>query len=414
MAWTDVTPAAFAQVWQTSNRQRWDAPGDLGDQVRRLSRSRVAFPGAPPTAFVGFCSNADRYEDTGAPAPGSRHISNIDFHEVGYFNVEAGYTFQFDITGTARTDQARSAECGRLWRANAPNQCPLRPSPDPNPRHPWTNYARLGTHAYMSQPDFVGHPASLAPGAWRSNLDEQVGVGLLNLRHHGNRVATISGLAASQPGTLWAVFLGFAGWSAGDGTVALHLRPFRAQLEALPGPQRLGALVLMFADAIQNRRARYVGTSHANPVWTTLRALQRLRAGRMLQRALGLQEGWYDLGLGGIEAEDNVFKVLARAACNQPRDPSIVLPPMPGVTRSAGDALAATNDALPAPDINPVDPVEDFTPRELDVPNPLDYMTDGEIKLLQSYGAEGFKSLTNNLAFGDAPLVITPKGNGGT
>lgn len=409
MSWSDVTPAAFAATWGRRNRNRWDAPDDLGAQVRRLAGARPAFPGAPATAFVGFCSNAGRYEDTGAPIPGTRTIRNCDFHEIGYFNVEGGYTFDFPISGTMRVDQQRARVCRNAWDQNSPSACPLRAAPDPNVRHPWTNYARLGTHAHMSERDFVGHPASLAPGAWRTNLDEQVGVGLLNLRYHGNRVATISGLTASQPGTLWAVFMGFSGWSAGDGTIALHMRPFARDLNALPGPMRLGALVLALATRIQGGAA-YRGMHHSNPVWTVLRATQRLRAGRMLQRELGLPDGWYDLGLGGLEGEDTCFDVLARAAAGQPRE-RVTLPSLR--TAPAGDVLGAVVDALAAPVLSVVpDPLEEELVRFSDVGAPVDYLSDADEVLFQTYGAKYKAGLTPERAQSIQPVFRPTNYNG--
>lgn len=388
MSYAQGLPSSYAVLWHNSNMGRWN--GEFGRAVRRMIVSPAAFPGTPASAIVGFASAATQYEDTGNPTRDGS-IPNRIFREVGYLNTEAGQTFI-----GANWRQCACLAAPPHGSCTTMTGCTPGPSPNPDPSALFANYARWANHPYVTRADMLGQPASLRPHGWY-DIPQQTAVGLVNMRWHSNEVSRRLPAAAraSHPGSLWALFLAFGGFSAGDGRMAGHLQRYADALSAAPESQRVGTALWLFANGYINREAglsRDPG-SHNNPAFSILRCAQKLAAGRDIQRSAGLDTRWFDTGLSA-DAETAALDVLTRVALGEPIPSGLHLPPMS--VRPAGAPTTAAPGALPPPVMphyNP-DEAELIDKARLDYgPSAIDVITPAERKILELYGPAAFKRL---------------------
>ena len=274
------TPSGYASSKLSYSRRMWDGTERaLGDALRAMTP--VVWPGVPPEVFVGFCTNGAKTANTALAPP--RGVRN-PFAEMGYFGTEGG---------------PRSA-----------------PNPDtgpyPNPTNP-SNNSWLALHADPLVVAALGHPATMTPNGWQTDVAAQTAVGLVNLRKRldsVNRTAP-TGTGATNPASPWAVFLAFAGWSAGVGGITGHLRRYAAQIAASPEAGKIEAYQsAVLADIRAGRAANWPARSHgANPAYTLVRTLQKMYAGRALAEAVGGNVAWFP-----VVAPADVQTELARAA----------------------------------------------------------------------------------------------------
>lgn len=380
-------PAAFAESWRSRNVARWS--GSFGSAVRRMNRSPAAFPGASPTAILGFASGATQREDTGWPRRSGEYANPV-FREVGFLGTEAGWTF----VGPNRQRCAQlAARPGFTLRGSG---CVVGPSANPDPNLPYSNYARWAGHPYVTRPDLLGRPASLAQHAWY-DVDEQTAVGLVNLRAHGGTVTDLldARIRPSRPDTCYGVSCAFWGWSAGDGLAVQHIQRELNAIVGVSEAQRLNALAWAIARRALREGARWGARSHTNPAYSILRLLQKLYAGLALAVAAGEHTSWYTLGIDPL-----VLDILARAAYGVAIPSEFVLPPtLPSSTAPAGEPAAPSNvSILPAPRSAVLDPsLMDKSNRVESEPDALDLIKPTDKMLLDSYGARASKAFVVGL-----------------
>ncbi len=330
-------PVSFASTYLVRNLAR--NAGPFGDALRRFLRSPATFPGAPASAFIGFASGATKYEDTGALFQGT--VPNPRFKECSYLGTENGPTF---VGPTAAACTAR-----RLPFA----QCTFGPAPNPNPSLPFSNYARWATSEQIRRPDMLGRNASLARGACFDDV-EATAVGLLNLRWHLAQVNAMlpAALQARNPASLYGLMLSFLGWSAGQAGAAAALRPFAAELAAVPEDSRPGVWLWEVARRIARGNLPGPATprSYTNIAFAAARVFQKLFAGRGVEMAAGSNAGWYALGMSPLQ-EAAVFDLIARRGYGVSIPAGVDVGPQPRVVRPAGDPPGPVQivEFLPAP-----------------------------------------------------------------
>jgi hypothetical protein len=226
------------------------------------------FPGADPCAFMGFCANGESLA-----ANTTETVPEEPFHELGIFGTEGGMRF--------------------------------KPAPDPNPNGAMNSWGEL--HAHPDVVALLGRPATMVAGAWKRAADDQVAIGLVNIRRHARNVFAALGasVAPASEGSLWFVALGFMGWSAGPGRTISHVKPHVAALAIAPEISRWGALMHHVAVSSPT------GHKHANPAYSCARTAQKLECGRQLQAFMGPTcSAWYDLHDGMDSAP--LYDAIAR------------------------------------------------------------------------------------------------------
>ena len=156
----------------------------------------------------------------------------------------------------------------------------------------------------------------MVSGAWQTDVAAQAAVGLVNLRKRLDSVnrAAPAGTGASDPASVWAVALAFAGWSAGVGGLTTHLRRYAAPIAAAPEAGKLAAWVAaVVADA---RAGRYNGVAArhgSNAAYTLMRTLQKIEAGKVLAASVDpARLGWFPT----IASADQL--AITRAAFGRP------------------------------------------------------------------------------------------------
>jgi hypothetical protein len=250
-AYPSILPANYETRKLSETQRRWQ--GELGQLVRRWASGPL--PGVPLEAIMGFASNGSQNEDLALTS------ASAGFHELGWFGTEGG------------TD-----------RLPAPNTDTSKP----NSWYPLHNdprvVAMLGRNATMTPWPVSGTSAQIP-------VPDQVAIGLANVADNIARMArrVPEGVRPSSLSSLWAVALGFMGWSAGNGGATSHVRRYADALARVPEAERWPAMIrLVAADRSLPRDRR-----HSNPAYSVIRTQQKLRVGRGLARANGSDLAWY-------------------------------------------------------------------------------------------------------------------------
>lgn len=235
------------------------ALGELGQSLSKLGGK--AWPGVPLEAWVGFTSISEgNDEDTVTPT------NTQQFHELGYFQTPAG-----------------------------PRSGPA-PNPDPNA---WMNsWGKLAGSPFVKE--LLGRPATMNPRLWQDAIDDQVAVGLANLR------ASLRSVSSSipsdvQPKSLkstWAVALAMMGFSAGPAKAARWVNMYAEKLAAQYESTRWSMWAAYIdTDITAGYTSNWVKGRHANPGASYLRTWEKLECAHQLAVKLGHAtefEAWYD------------------------------------------------------------------------------------------------------------------------
>lgn len=266
------TPSGYAADYLSMLRGRY--AGELGRLVREWG-PRV-LPGVPATAILGFTAIGRQRENTGEGNPPANRI----FHEIGYFQTPAG-----PASG---------------------------PAPNPDPAAPYNHWGSLGRGELVRE--LLGRPATMAAGAWREAIPDQVAVGLADLRAERARLERLL-LAAGLPtptrqGSPLDVALAFMAFSAGPASAASALRQLGyAFVSDLDAPNAFTQFVTGALGQFETMGGRPPPgpARYPNPWHALLRVSQKLAAGYALARALGLPEqDWYPLFSRGRSPRDEM------------------------------------------------------------------------------------------------------------
>jgi hypothetical protein len=223
------------------------------------------FPNAPPEAFIPTMVNNGQRED-------NANVRGMRAHEIGWFAVYAG-----------------------------PSSGPA-PNPDPSARdNQW------GVAAVSSQvQSLLGRSATMEPGAWADAIDDQIAVGLVNLRQQVEILyRAFPAIRAQVLGGQWDVACALCSAAAGPGLFASQLRAWAAQIVAAPEQSRWSVFVRLASLLTPGLR------TYSNPAYLALRTQQKLTAGEYLARGLGLSADWFALNL---EDQRATFAALTTAA----------------------------------------------------------------------------------------------------
>ncbi len=239
----------------------WEAPAGKGryPTVGPILREFVplVLPGVPWQAIAGFAANGEYpWANTTEAVP------KQGFHEMGLLGTEGGL----------RT----------------------KPAPDPDPSGKYNSYGRLHDHADVKL-CLGGRAATMVHNAWKTAIEDQLAVGLVDVRSDGRELAALlpPSIRPQSEASTWFCALAFMSWSAGAGGAAKHVRPFAPALALVDESARWGTLIRLVAAG----PARPKG--HGNPAYTIARTWQKLEAGRLLGDETGPTcSAWFDYGLG--------------------------------------------------------------------------------------------------------------------
>lgn len=266
-SYTSGLPAKYAEEKLSRLTRRWGA--EFGEHLRAMTP--VAWPGVPPTFFLGFTGFARGTENTTDGVPAQR------FHEVGYFQVEAG-----------------------LRDGAAPN---------PDPTAEYNAWGRL--HASDLVVQLLGHPATMSPNGWREDIAAQCAVGLANLKRHlGNARSKLPvSLHPVDPASTWAGLLAFTAFSRGAGQLAKVIAPYAAALAKVDEHARWDAWQrLVVADI--NAKVDNIGTraGKSGTAYALIRSRQKHDCGRLAASTVGEPVDWY------LTRDDAIDDTLTRRA----------------------------------------------------------------------------------------------------
>ncbi len=258
------SPFAWAKAVSQKMTKWWSGP--VGATLREMTPK--VFPSVPVEAIVGFCANGGVTENTTEGVPAQK------FHEIGLFGTEAG------LRGG--------------------------PAPNPNPIAEYNSWGKLANDPVIKKL-LGGRAATMKHNEWKTKIPDQVAIGLVNIRRHGNKVVAALDPSirpdSSTSSSIFFVACCFMGWSAGDGTAARHLNKFKDILASVPEEKRWGTFLRALADGINSGRIDLGGLrKHQSVAYSALRTWQKLAAGQLLARQTGGLVHWFNTGLGTDEA----------------------------------------------------------------------------------------------------------------
>lgn len=298
--------AATPDEWaadKAGKLRRYVADADVMAALR--SARDVMLPGVPLAALLGVAANGARNENTtgwitcspreredavhlgrkplgGDPHTGYGEVNGRDLHELGPFGVEAGHV----------------------------------PDLVAGPGTPWSELAvGEGVRKALGRDAVTG-------SRWHGAVADQVVVGVACVRRHAVAMrakllaidARLVWTADGDDGgpkvwTPWALWMGVAAWSAGEGGLARHVERYASTLAATPEADRLAALVRCAATYDGG------GAKHRRPSYTLVRTAQKARAGLAAVDLTGEGDdarAWLSDGLGGDRSA--VLAALVRSA----------------------------------------------------------------------------------------------------
>lgn len=270
--WRSGLPAAYAKEKLPSLKKRWAEPHELGRALR--SMVPTAWPGVTPFVFLGFTGFS-----TSATENTTEAVANQRFHEVGYFQTEAG----------------------------------LRDGPAPNPK-PLSEYNAWGKLAGSALVvDLLGRGATMSPDGWKRAIADQTAVGLANLRRHlGNARSKLPAAVHPQgEASTWAVMLAFTAFSRGAGQLSKVLAPYEDKLATVPERDRWDAWESMVASDIA-KGSPGIGSKpgKGGAAYAIIRSRQKHDGGKLAAAQLGsdVDRAWF------LTSDPERDDVLARCA----------------------------------------------------------------------------------------------------
>ena len=265
-----AAPSTYAAAKLAKLRPRFD--GTLGAALGQMVPASP-FAGAPLSAVLGFTAIGDATEDTCSVARWRNREGS--FHELGEFQTPAG-------------------PCSG-------------PAPNPDRDAPMNHWGQLATSSLVREL-LGGRDAVMTVGAWRltSSVRDRAAIGLADL-YRG--LVELEGripveLMPRTGGSLWALALAFAAFSAGPAGAAQALAPVEDELARVEESQRFARWPAALVELHQAGRRWGPPNAHPNPAYVCARTWQKLQAGAVLAEAVGEQSGsWYAMPAAALERE---------------------------------------------------------------------------------------------------------------
>lgn len=250
--WEQAQPIKYAESKQRNLDKRW--PAELGEALRAMTEQ--VWPGVPATFFLGFTAFSTSSKENTTEA-----VSNQRFHEIGYFQTEAGMRD--------------------------------KPAPDPDPDGEYNNWGKLHDHPLVVQ--LLGREATMTADGWKNAIQDQTAVGLVNLRRklESNR-ARLGAVYPQDMSSTWAGMLAFTIFSRGSGQTLKCLAPYSAKLATIPESERWLAWEAMIATDIAKGTTSIGNKSgKAGAPWAIMRSRQKHDSGRLFAERNGLDTSWF-------------------------------------------------------------------------------------------------------------------------
>lgn len=285
---------AHPRDWARDRRhrlKRW-ATGDVGRWTREARD--VCLPGVPVAAILGFFANGNLDENTAGWITCSDE-ERADAVARKRFPLKRRDPSDREVYGNVHDNDLHElgpggVEAGRVPTPVATGACP------------WVS---LATSAEVVK---VLGREGVTGGAWYGAHQDQVVIGVANLRRHlrAIRVKLDARLQwdDEKPLGIYAVFCGMSSWSAGGGRMEDHLERYTEALASKAEPARVGEF-LRLASATDESGGR-----HREDEYTALRFAQKLSAGILACAFTNEDPAWFDDGLG--DDRDKVYAALVR------------------------------------------------------------------------------------------------------
>ena len=253
--------------------------------------AKLAFSGAPPEAFHGFTAfTTSPTEDTFLPPAGNK------FHEIGLYQVEAG-------TKT-------------------------KPVPNTKTNAEYSNWALLANTPIVRQ--YLGRPATMQDGGWKTALKDQIAVGIANLAHHSGKMrkslserinkygfgeSLARQIAPAETGSVWAVLFAFTSFSRGEGQFFKVLVPYLEELAETAEETRWQKWrELIQADILSNAPGIGSTCGKSGAAYAVIRSEQKFHSGYLLARETGGEAKWFSAAYSDSAANDALEDCLTRTA----------------------------------------------------------------------------------------------------
>lgn len=251
--------------------------GEIGRITARMVP--IVFPGVSPDVFHGFTAfTMSPTENT------TEAVLTQSFHEIGLYQVEAG-----------------------LRTGPAPNQ---------NPNATYNNWGKQAGSPLVRQ--LLGRSATMVPNAWKTALEDQIAVGLVNLRKDADDISRqlVAGIRPDPTRwSNWRIMLAFTAFSRGVGQAKAVFNAMEVDLSGIPEDQRWRAarrtVALSAAQprpgiaAIVNRPGK-TGAAYA-----LVRTEQKYESGKLLAQNTG-DASWFTEGY--TSSDDAIEQAIAATA----------------------------------------------------------------------------------------------------
>lgn len=251
--WDKALPIKYAESKQRYLDKRWD--GELGEALRDMVQK--VWPGVPETVFLGFTAFS-----TSASENTTEAVENQRFHEIGYFQTEAGLRD--------------------------------KPAPDPDSDGEYNNWGKLHDSELVVQ--LLGRQACMGHNEWKRAIKDQTAVGLVNLKRKlESGMKRMPGSARPQSmSSTWAVPLAFTMFSRGVGQTAKCLSPYAEKLGTIPEEARWDAWESMIAsDIVKGTGSIGDKDGKSGAPWAIMRTRQKIDSGLLFAERKGLSTDWY-------------------------------------------------------------------------------------------------------------------------
>ena len=247
----DNLPTAYGQEKLNMLRQR--AEGQIGEITERFAS--ILYPGIPVEAFHGFTAFSTGPKENTVDA-----VPSQPFHEIGLYQVEAG-----PRNGAA---------------------------PNANPNAEDNHWGLL--HDREEVKLLLGRNATMVHNAWKTALEDQIAVGLVNLRYHAEGLERALGHPFSaDPASTWWLWCAFTAFSRGDSKAARVIARHWETLKNVDESSRWRRLRELVVDDIKNHHASSTGNVKSRSSYALVRTEQKAESGFLLAQTLGGNSAWF-------------------------------------------------------------------------------------------------------------------------
>ena len=270
----DNVPRRYAREKLSLLRPRADHSKPIGDISARFAVT--LYPDIPVEAFHGFTAFTTSPKENTTEA-----VPSQSFHEVGLYQVEAG----------------------------------PRGGPAPNPIANAENNHWGLLHDRVEVVQLLGRNATMIHNAWKTALDDQIAVGLVNLRFHAEGLEHSLGHPFStDPSSTWWLWCAFTAFSRGNSKAAGVIRRHWETLKEVAENLRWRKLRELVVNDIIDGHASSTGSVKSRHSYSLIRTEQKAESGYLLAQDTNGNAAWFASCYEDTSADNALEDRLARNA----------------------------------------------------------------------------------------------------